>query len=550
MTILICQACGHTQPYVLLATTVCERCQNDWLEASYDYAAFKTSVAAGELRDLPWSLWRYAAVLPIAAPAEPLMVGGTPLHHARRYGATVGHQHIYIKDERYGPTNSFKDRQAALAVAALGAAGNAECVIASTGNAAVAYAAACAAAGIKLWVFMTSMVPEAKLREAALFGAEVIKVSGNYDQTKQIAADFAQTRGIPYDRGANSIPAREAMKTIAYEISEQLGWRAPDWYIQAVSGGLGPLGVARGFDELHAMGLTQRVPALGIVQADGCAPMVHAFKAGLSVATKVVPTTRIAILSTGDPGKTYTRLWHTTQKAGGAMESVSDEAAFVAMNTLARTEGISVEPATAVAFAGFEKMLQQGQIAPDAVVVINCTGHTFPVDKHVLADEWHITVHVSDDQQAAPQEGLEAALENLNERATTVLLIDDNPDDAALVQRILERRKSYRVFRAQNGADGIQQAVQRLPDAIVLDLMMPQVDGFAVLATLKHNPRTKNIPIIVVSAKDITPAERSQLAAQAEAVYQKGSLSPVAFAAHVVHVVEHRERLGENERKP
>jgi len=74
------------------------------------------------------------------------------------------------------------------------------------GNAAVAYAAACARGGIKLWVFMTSLVPQEKLRETALFGAEVIKVSGTYDQTKQIAADFAARRGLLLDRGARSLP--------------------------------------------------------------------------------------------------------------------------------------------------------------------------------------------------------------------------------------------------------------------------------------------------------------------------------------------------------
>lgn len=538
MTVLICQHCGHQQPYRVLSNAVCENCTGDWLETSYDYDVFKTMIHEQPLNQQQFNLWRYRDVLPVAMPDNQLVVGGTPLVKARRLGAVLGHQHIYIKDERYNPTNSFKDRQAALAVSALIAAGINECVIASTGNAAVAYAAACAAAGIKLWVFMTSLVPEAKLREAALFGAEVIKVSGNYDQTKQIALDFAQSRGIVYDRGANSVPAREAMKTIAYEICEQMNWQAPDWYIQSVSGGLGPLGVYHGFDELHKMGLTQRVPQMSIIQAEGCSPMVQAFKAGKSVAQKVVPNTHIAILSTGDPGKTYTRLWHEIQHTGGTMESVTDEEAFAAMRLLAKTEGISVEPATAVAFAGLHKMLQAGQIKPEEVIVVNCTGHTFPVDKHILNDQWVIDVHVSDTQHGAPEEGLQAALEHLNERATTVLLIDDNPDDAALVQRILERRKAYRVYRAVNGADGVQQAIQRLPDLIVMDLMMPELNGFQVLSLLKDNPRTQHIPIIVVSAKDITADERKQLNAQARAVYQKGSLSPMAFVDQVVSVIK------------
>src|SRR5512140_2026251 len=121
------------------------------------------------------------------------------------------------------------------------------------------------------------------------------------------------------------------MKTIAYEIVEQLGWRAPDWYIQAVSGGLGPLGVYQGFREMYGMGLIDRIPKLAVIQAEGCAPMVTAFKAGQSVAEPVIPDTRITILSTGDPGKSYTYLWTLIQQHGGLMESVSDAEAFDAM---------------------------------------------------------------------------------------------------------------------------------------------------------------------------------------------------------------------------
>ena len=204
---------------------------------------------------------------------------------------------------------------------------------------------------------MTSLVPQEKLREAALFGAEVIRVSGNYDQTKQIAVQFAQRRNLLLDRGASSVPARESMKTIAYEIVEQLGWRAPDWYIQSVSGGLGPLGVYQGFKELLEMGLIDHIPKLAIIQAEGCSPMVKAFKAGKDTAEPVIPDTLIIILSTGDPGKSYTYLWKLVEKYGGIMESVTDAEAFDAMRSLAKSEGMAVEPAAAVAFAGLEKLL-------------------------------------------------------------------------------------------------------------------------------------------------------------------------------------------------
>lgn len=536
---LQCVLCGNQQAYEPFVPAVCGACKSLWLEAKYDYENFKRNILRG-LPTHPNNLWRFHEVLPLENPfaLDLYPAGGTPLWLSQRFATQYGHDRVYFKDERYGPTSSFKDRQAAVAVAAMNENNIREAVIASTGNAAVAYAAACARGGIKLWVFMTSLVPQEKLREAALFGAEVIRVSGNYDQTKQIASQFAQRRHLHLDRGASSIPARESMKTIAYEIVEQLGWRAPDWYIQAVSGGMGPLGVYHGFKEMYDMGLIHRIPKIAIIQAEGCSPMVKAFKAGADVATPEVPDTRIIILSTGDPGKTYTYLYNVIQQHGGTMEAVTDAEAFEAMRALAKSEGMAVEPATAVAYAGLQKMLQEKIIGKDEVVVVNCTGHTFPVEKHVLGDQWAVDVHLSKDQSPAPQEGLQAALENLDEKATTVLLVDDNSDDALLVRRLLEGKKSYRVYHAKDGWEGLAMARQHLPDLIVSDLTMPGIDGFGFVEELKLDPRTKDIPVVVVSAKDITDEERKRLNGHIEALYQKGSLPTRKFVDKVINVIE------------
>ena len=538
---LQCNLCGHKQPYVPFQPAICQNCESHWVEARYDYESFKREVLRG-IPNRPSNLWRFQDVLPLKDPStlELYPAGGTPLWLSHRFAPDLGHGSVYIKDERYSPTSSFKDRQAAVAVAAMNENGIREAVIASTGNAAVAYAAACARAGIKLWVFMTSLVPQEKLREAALFGAEVIRVSGNYDQTKQIASQFAQRKNLLLDRGASSVPARESMKTIAYEIVEQLGWRAPDWYIQAVSGGLGPLGVYQGFKEMFEMRLINKVPKLAVIQAEGCSPMVQAFKAGKDTASPVIPDTRIIILSTGDPGKAYTYLWNLTQKYGGVMESVTDLEAYNAMKSLAKSEGMAVEPATAVAFAGFEKLSQQGIIGRDELVAINCTGHTFPVEKHVLGEQWAVDVHLSKDQSPAPREGLQAALENLDEKTTTVLLIDDNSDDALLIRRLLEGRKNYRMHHAKDGWEGLAMARQSLPDLIVTDLTMPGIDGFGLVEELKLDPRTRHIPVVVVSAKDITNEERDRLNGQIEALYQKGSLPTRKFVDKVIGVIEEK----------
>ncbi|MRR32906.1 pyridoxal-phosphate dependent enzyme, partial [bacterium] len=271
---------------------------------------------------------------------------------------------------------------------------------------------------------------------------------------------------------------------------------------------------------------------------EGCAPMVKAFRAGKDIAAPVIPDTCIIILSTGDPGSTYTGLWQLTQRHGGTMESVTDAEAFAAMRSLAKSEGTAVEPATAVAFAGLEKLLRNKTILADETVVVNCTGHTFPVEKHVLGDQWAVDVHLSEGQSPAPREGLQAALENLDEKTTSVLLVDDNGDDALLIRRLMEGRKKYRVYHARDGNEGLLLARQRLPDLIISDLTMPGMDGFGLVEALKQDPRTSVIPIVVVSARDITQEERERLRGNIEAMYQKGSLPSRKFVEQVVQVIE------------
>ncbi len=538
---LECNICGKQQPYAPLVAAVCAHCGSLWMEARYDYESFKRNLLLG-LPGRPLNIWRYQDILPIENPAalDLYPAGGTPLWHSQRFAPALGHEHVFIKDERYGPTSSFKDRQAAVAVASMLEADVHEAVIASTGNAAVAYASACARAGIKLWVFMTSLVPQEKLREAALFGAEVVRVCGNYDQTKLIAAQFAERRRLVLDRGASSIAARESMKTIAYEIVEQLHWRVPDWYIQSVSGGLGPLGVFQGFREMQRMGLTDRVPKLAVIQPEGCSPMVRAFKAGMETAEAVVPDTRIIILATGDPGKSYTYLWKLTREFGGTMESVTDAEAYACMRTLAKSEGMAVEPAAAVAFAGLEKILGQGLIGKDETVVVNCTGHTFPVEKHVILEEEMVDVTLSESQVSVPREGLQAALENLDERTTSILIVEDSEDDALLIRRLLSGRKAYRIMHARDGYEGLRQAQALRPDLIVADLMMPKLDGFALVEELRRDPRTREIPVVIVSAKDISREERDRLNGHIQAVYQKGSLQSRKFVDQVIQVLEEK----------
>lgn len=494
------------------------------------------------------SLWRYHEVLPIydTSNITSLDEGGTPLIKSEALAASLGLKHLYFKDERQGPTGSFKDRQAAVAISALKEMGVNEVVVASTGNVAIAYAAYCARAGIKLWAFFPRLTPNDKMREAALYGAEIIKTTGNYDQTKALAAQFARTKGIFLDRGIKSVAAIEAMKTMAYEIAEQLGnelgtpgqWRSPDWFLQGVSGGMGPIGVGKGFREMFDFGLVDKLPALGLIQSTGCAPMVEAFDRGQRVATPVEKSsTIIATLATGDPGRAYELLYDYVTEHGGHFVSATDEEAFNAIRILARNDGISVEPATGVTFAGLFKMVRAGVIKPDDVVVVNCSGHTLAVEKNILGDQWQKLVDLSDTQETPalpPEDSLVSALDHVHGHNKQIVVIEDNEAAARLMSRILEARDDCEVHLAHNGAAGIDLIRNIKADLVITDLMMPDVDGFKVIETMKADPALNGIPIVVVTAKELTVRERDTLNAQVDMLLQKGSFIDEDFVEGLI----------------
>jgi len=309
--------------------------------------------------------------------------------------------------------------------------------------------------------------------------------------------------------------------------------------LQAVSGGIGPIGVQKGFEELYKMGLIDRVPKIGVVQVTGCSPMVQAFAAGKPTADPVIPETRITVLSTGDPGLGYNILYQANQTYGGHILAVSDDEAFASMRLLAKTEGYSVEPATAVAFAGLDKMVAQGIIKSDEIVVVNCSGHTFPVEKHIMDEESVVDVRLSQPSEGtgAPLDGLGSALERLDEQVTTIVVIDDSPMDSRLIRRLLQAKKPYRVFEANSAVEGLQIIRDRLPDLVVSDLTMPEMDGFALLEELKKDTITAKIPVIVVSAKDLTPEDKKRLSSQATSIWAKGAFSTQDLVEHVVETL-------------
>lgn len=547
--IIKCLDCGHNAPYYPTSTT-CPKCGSQWREAEYDYELIGKTL----LERLPGrnpDLWRYRELLPVRNPNISLSLGEgyTPLIRAANLGMMLGCPNIYIKDERQGPTSSFKDRQAAVTIAALKEAGITEMVAASTGNVAISYSAYASRAGMKLWAFVTSLVPAVKMREIALYGSQVIKITGSYDQCKQVASEFARQRKLYQDLGARTITSIEAMKTIAFEITEQLTgiqgagentpWRAPDWYVQAISGGMGPIGVYKGFREMRQMGWTDSTPSFAPIQADGCAPMVTSWKKGLQKAEVVTsPKTRIETLATGDPGRSYEFLRDIVNNTNGAFESVSDEEAFRAMHVLAKMEGLSAEPAAAVAFAGLFKLIRAGVIKPNDTVVVNCTGHTMPAEAGVLGENWSRDVKFPTADET-PQEGLLSALTQVApERFPKIVIVEDTAEARRLIRRILQSQGNFTILEAVNGREGLDLIQRELPDLVILDLMMPEMDGFTVIEALRANQETATIPVIVATAKELTPDEKNRLGGHIQALLQKGDFLNDEFLEEVKSLIK------------
>ena len=535
MTFIIkCLDCGHNAPY-FPTSIVCPKCGSQWREAEYDYELLGRDLPE-RVKNRQYDLWRYRELLPVRNPNINLSLGEgyTPLIRAGNLGMMLGCPNIFIKDERQGPTASFKDRQASVTIAALKEAGITEMVAASTGNVAISYSAYAARAGVKLWAFVTSLVPGVKMREIALYGSQVIKITGSYDQCKQVAAEFARQRKLYLDMGARTITSIEAMKTIAYEISDQLTaalgpgenspLRAPDWYVQAISGGMGPLGVHKGFREMQQMGWVDKIPAFGPIQAEGCAPMVDSWKKGLDKAEPVIsPKTRIETLATGDPGRAYDFLRGHVDSTGGAFESVTDEEAFRAMPVLAKMEGISAEPAAGAAFAGLFKLIRAGVIKQSDTVVVNCTGHTMPAEQGILGENWARDVKFPSLSQAPQEEGLLSALTQVApERFPKIAIVEDTLEARRLIRRILQSQGNFTILEAEDGRAGLDLIQRELPDLVVLDLMMPEMDGFSVIEALRAKQETATIPIIVATAKELTPDEKNRLSGHIQALLQKG----------------------------
>jgi threonine synthase len=246
----------------------------------YDLDIIRTRWRRRDVGNGPASMWRYAPVLP---PADQSIVtlgeGWTPLIHARRLGARIGADSLWVKDEGLNPTGSFKARGLACAVSMCVELGIKKVAIPSAGNAASAMAAYAAAAGIESHIFMPRDVPQANYLECKAYGAHVTLIDGLISDCARMVAERGPQEGW-FDVSTLKEPYRiEGKKTMGYEVAEQMGWELPDAIFYPTGGGVGLIGMWKAFEEMEKLGwIGSRRPKMIAVQAEGCQPIVRAFE--------------------------------------------------------------------------------------------------------------------------------------------------------------------------------------------------------------------------------------------------------------------------------
>jgi threonine synthase len=324
-------------------------------------------IRRGDIQSGMRSLWRYAASFPVPI-TNPVSMGEgcTPLlEHSWRGGRA------HFKLEWFAPTGSFKDRGASVMISILRQQGVTELLEDSSGNGGAAIAAYAAAGGIKAKILVPAATQPGKTIQMRAYGAEVQLIPGS----RQDTADEAERQAGRIFYASHNWQAffLEGTKTLAYELWEDLGFRAPDNVLIPTGAGSNVLGCDIGFGELLRCGEIKRLPRLFAVQPKNCAPLCASFVSG---AEDYVPVETLPTIAEGTaiakPVRTREVL-AAIRRSGGAAVSVSEEEIVEALNDLARS-GLYVEPTCASAAAALSGLLRQGVIRPEEATVVVLTG--------------------------------------------------------------------------------------------------------------------------------------------------------------------------------
>ncbi len=329
------------------------------------------------------SMWKFWEVLPVNSPDEAVSLGEgcTPLLRCSRKGPFAGCKELFIKDESFNPTGSFKARGMSAAITRAKALGVTAVALPSAGNAGGAAASYAAAAGIPCYVFMPEDTPPANVIEAQLCGANVYLVNGLINDCGALVRQGCERFGW-FDLSTLKEPFRlEGKKTMGYELAFDFAelrdgsLRLPDVIFYPTGGGTGLIGMWKAFDEMEQLGwIGSDRPRMVVVQADGCAPIVRAFEEGAEHARLFENANTLASglrvpAAVGD----FLMLRAVRQSCGTAI-SVSDAELMQGVEELARFQGIYACPEGGAVWAAAKRLLDAGWLDPGERTVLFNTG--------------------------------------------------------------------------------------------------------------------------------------------------------------------------------
>jgi len=336
------------------------------LEAVFDYAAIAEQFVP---RRPDWRLFT-----PMEREHEPpYAVGNTPLVPAPRLAARLGWGEVWIKNDGLNPSGSLKDRASFLVAAEARRLGERTVVVASTGNAASATAAVCAAAGLEAVIFVPAAAPRAKLVQMVRHGARVVPVRGTYDDAFRLSLEYTAARGGLNRNTAYHPLTIEGKKTVGLEIFAQYGGQAPEAILVPVGDGVILAGVYKAFADLRAVGAIERLPRLVAVQAER-SDAIHRYIATGEYRDAADPRTVADSISVRTPSNAELAR-RAVVESGGFSITVSDEEILEGQALLAATTGVFAEPAAAAVAAGLARVAVERRLDPAAPVVLLVTGH-------------------------------------------------------------------------------------------------------------------------------------------------------------------------------
>ncbi len=343
----------------------------------YDLDLARRSWSRDALASAPPTIWRYAPVLPVRNPRSIVSLGEgmTPLARSGRLAERLGCTDLWIKDEGFNPTASFKARGLSCAVSMAKELGIRKVAIPSAGNAASAMAAYAAAAGMESHIFMPRDVPQANYIECMAAGAHVTLVDGLISDCARIVAERKDAEGW-FDVSTLKEPYRvEGKKTMGYELAEQMDWKLPDAIFYPTGGGVGLIGMWKAFEEMEALGwIGPERPKMIAVQAEGCQPVVRAFQQGAERSEFFANARTVSSgLRVPKPLGDFLVL-RAVRESNGTAIAVSDEESLDAGLELAALDGPFIAPEGAACLAALKHLLASGFLKPDERIVIYNTG--------------------------------------------------------------------------------------------------------------------------------------------------------------------------------